>query len=163
MKKNKKLVLMALFIAISYIGALVKVPGPMSTIALDSFPGYLGGLIFGGVSGGLIAMIAHIFVSMTTGFPLSILVHVIISLMMFVSVFCYAKISKKFNIILASIAASIINGVLMPLSLMLLPSMDKGFLLSLIPVLLIASITNIVLSNVLYASIKNVLPAALDE
>ena len=158
MKKNRKLILIALFVAISYIGALIKLPGPMSTIALDSFAGYLAGLILGGSYGGFVAMIAHLFVSMTSGFPLSVPVHAVISIMMFVSVFSYSKLFKKYNIIVASVVGTIINGVLMPLALMILPFMDKGFLISLIPILTVASITNIVLSNVIYASIKNLIP-----
>lgn len=163
MKNNRRIILMALFIAISYIGALVKLPGPMTTIALDSFAGYLGGLILGGTSGGFVALIAHLFVSMTSGFPLSVPVHIIISIMMFVSVFSYTKISKKYNVIVGSIVGVLINGVLMPLALMILPFMDKGFLISLIPILVIASVTNIILSNVIYASIKNLIPLWVNE
>lgn len=163
MKNNRRLILIALFVAISYIGALVKLPGPVSTIALDSFSGYLGGLILGGVYGGFVGMIAHLFVSMISGFPLSVPVHTIISIMMFVSIFCYSKVSNKYNIILGSIAGVLINGVLMPLALMILPFMDKGFLISLIPILVVASVTNIVLSNVIYASIKNLIPLWVNE
>lgn len=163
MKKNKKMILIALFIAISYIGALIKLPGSMSTIALDSFAGYLGGLILGSVYGAFIAMFAHLVVSMTAGFPLSLVVHIIISLMMFISVFAYSKLSKKYSIFIGSIVGIILNGVIMPLALMIFPFMDRGFLISLIPILTIASVTNIILSNVLYASLKNIIPISQDE
>lgn len=163
MKNNRKLVLIALFVAISYIGALIKLPGPMSTIALDSFAGYLAGLVLGGTYGGFVALIAHLFVSMTSGFPLSVPVHVIISIMMFLSVFSYSKLSKKYNIFISSIVGVTINGLLMPLALMILPFMDKVFLISLIPILVIASLTNIILSNVIYASIKNIVPLWANE
>lgn len=163
MKNIRKIILMALFIAISYIGALIKLPGPMSTIAFDSFAAYLGGLVLGGFNGGFIGMLAHLFVSMTSGFPLSLPVHIIISLMMFVSVFSYSYLVKKYNLFIGTIVGIIINGVLMPLSLMLLPFMDKGFLISLIPILSLASFANIILSNVIYASVKNLIPIWIND
>ncbi|MGB3368907.1 MAG: ECF transporter S component [Acidaminobacteraceae bacterium] len=173
MKNNRRLILMSLFIAISYIGALIKIPGPFTTIALDSFPGYLGGLIIGGIYGGFVGMIAHLFVALLSGFPFSLPVHIIISFMMFISVFCYSKLSKRYNIILGSAIGVLLNGILMPLALipliltplasMLPPFMDKVFFISLIPILTIASVTNIILSNVMYASIKNLIPLWINE
>lgn len=163
MKNIRKIILMALFITISYVGSIIKLPGPLSTIAIDSFAGYLGGLVIGSVYGGIIGMIAHLFVSMTSGFPLSFPVHLIISIMMFLSIFTYSFLAKKYNIVIGSFVGTLMNGVLMPLALMVLPFMDKGFLISLIPILIVASLLNIILSNAIYASIKNIIPIWVNE
>ena len=37
----KRMVLMALFMALSVIGAMIKIPSPTGTVALDSAPGFL--------------------------------------------------------------------------------------------------------------------------
>lgn len=163
MKNTRKLVLIALFLAISYLGAFIKIPGPAQTIALDSFSGYLGGLVIGGLYGGFIGAFGHIFTSMVSGFPLSLPVHIIIGIMMFFAIYAYSILSKKFNMVVGTVAGTIINGVLMPLMLMVLPNMDKGFLIALIPVLTIASFVNIIIANFVYAGIKNVIPEWLNE
>lgn len=163
MKNTRKLVLIALFLAISYLGAFIKIPGPAQSIALDSFAGYLGGLVIGGGYGGFIGAFGHMFTSMVSGFPLSLPVHIIISVMMFFAVYAYSYLTKNFNIVVGTIAGTIVNGVIMPLMLMVLPGMDKGFLIALIPVLTVASFVNIIIANLVYVGVKNVIPEWLNE
>lgn len=163
MKNTRKLVLIALFLAISYLGAFIKIPGPAQSIALDSFSGYLGGLVLGGVYGGFIGSLGHIFTSMVSGFPLSLPVHMIISAMMFFAILAYSILTKKFNIVVGTVVGTIINGVLMPVMLMVLPGMDKGFLIALIPILTIASFVNIIIANFVYAGIKSIIPEWINE
>ena len=47
----KRVAYMAVFIALSAVGAMIKIPSPVGTIGLDSAPGYFCGLAFGYVEG----------------------------------------------------------------------------------------------------------------
>ncbi len=86
-KKNefwspKRAARMAILIALSGVGALVKIPSPTGTVALDSAPGYFAAIAFGAIEGPIVAVIGHIFTALTTGFPLGFPVHLYIAVQM---------------------------------------------------------------------------------
>ncbi len=78
---SKKLVYMAVLIALSYIGSLIKITG---TIAFDSFPAFFGALALGGVYGGIIGFLGHLFTAFLSGFPFTLPIHLVIAVMMFI-------------------------------------------------------------------------------
>lgn len=149
----KKLVLIAIFVAISVIGANIKIAG---SIAFDSFPGFLGALLLGPISGGIIAALGHLITALTSGFPYGLPAHIIIMVMMFIAASIFSIIQKKFSkisgIIVAIIIAVIING---PLSVFVLIPMLGSGLIALIPVLTLVAAINIVIAQILYEALKN--------
>lgn len=148
MKNNtKKIVLMGMFISLSFVCSFIKIPGPLQSIALDSMPAYLGGLLIGGPEGALIGFIAHILTAFNSGFPLTIPVHMIIAVIMALTIFIFSFVRNKTNIIIASVVGTIINGAGSPLILMLLPNFDFKFFVMITPVLLIASLVNILMAD----------------
>jgi uncharacterized membrane protein len=156
MKNNtKKLVLMAMFIALSFIGAYIKIPSPVGSIAFDSMAGYLAGLVFGGGLGGVVGFLGHILTSANTGFPLSLPVHLIVAFMMFISVYLYGLTYEKINVFVAAFLGILVNGVVSPLALLLFPQFGWPFFLGITPFLLIASTLNVILSIVVYIPLKN--------
>lgn len=156
MKNNtKKLVLMAMFIALSFIGSYIKFPSPLGSIALDSMAGYLAGLIFGGSLGGVVGFLGHILTSANAGFPLSLPVHLIVAIMMFISIYLYGLTYKKTNVFVAAFIGILLNGVVSPLALLLFPQFGWPFFLGITPFLLVASVLNVILSIVVYIPIKN--------
>lgn len=156
MKNNtKKLVLMAMFIALSFIGSYIKFPSPLGSIALDSMAGYLAGLIFGGSLGGVVGFLGHILTSANAGFPLSLPVHLIVAIMMFISIYLYGLTYKKTNVFVAAFIGILLNGVVSPLALLLFPQFGWPFFLGITPFLLAASALNVILSIVVYIPIKN--------
>ncbi len=111
--QTKQLALIAMLIALSVIGAQIKV---FNTIAFDSVPAFIGGLLINPVAGGIIGIFGHLVTAGVSSFPLGLLTHLIISLMMFLTVYLFAKVYQK-SVILAVVVAVIFNG---PLSLLLL-------------------------------------------
>ncbi|MGI6424678.1 MAG: hypothetical protein ACOX2A_05490 [Tepidanaerobacteraceae bacterium] len=45
--KTNTFALMGMFIALSIVGAFIKIPSPTGTVALDSAPGYTAALLLG--------------------------------------------------------------------------------------------------------------------
>ena len=163
---TKTLVIAALFIALSYIGSYIKVFG---SIAFDSFPGFLAALVLGPVYGAIIGFLGHLFTALTSGFPLSVPLHMVIAVSMAITmlVFGYTykalikKASTASTLILTGIIGIILNG---PVSLafsMLALSFIAGIeaalgLLTLLPFLTIAAVINVVMSITVYKSLSGV-------
>ena len=156
MKNNtKKLVLISMFIAISLVGSYIKIPSPVGTIGLDSMAGFLAGLIFGIIPGGIIGFLGHIFTSSNIGFPLSFPVHLIIAVMMFITISLYSFTYQKTNIYVAAIVGILLNGIISPLVLTLLPGFGWAFFIGHVLFLLLGSALNVILSTLVYLSLKN--------
>lgn len=156
--KTKKLILCALFIALSVIGANIKI---MGTIAFDSMPGFLGALFFGPIFGALIGAFGHLATAGMSGFPLSLPVHFIIMITMAVTMGAFGMIYRKLNngptfsltgAIVASLAAVLINGPisLLVLTPLLLPIIGIVGILNMLPLLSIVAALNIIFAFSVY-------------
>ena len=159
--KTKKLVLTGLFIALSFVGANIKI---MGTIAFDSMPGFLGAIILGPFYGALIGALGHFLTALTSGFPLSLPVHLITMVGMGVTMLVFGFIFRYFSkknyavaSILSLIAAVLINGPLLLIILapLLIPVMGKTALIAMVPVLSGVAALNIIVALGIY----KILPA----
>ena len=154
---TKMTVLLGLFIAMSVIGAYIKIPNPItSSIALDSLPAYLCALILGGVPGAIIGFLGHMISAATAGFPLTLPIHLLIGLEMSLIMLIFSYIAKRFNIAVAIVIGFILNGICAPASLIIVPGFGiAAFTGSVVP-LSIASALNILVSCLIYQAIKNI-------
>lgn len=50
----KRVARMAIFTALSVVGAFIKIPSPIGTVAMDSCPGYFSALAWGYREGGIV-------------------------------------------------------------------------------------------------------------
>jgi len=150
--KTKKLVITALFIALSFIGANLKI---MNTIAFDSMPGFLGAILFGPVYGALIGAIGHFLTALISGFPMSLPVHLIIMLGMAVTMLAFGYVYRYLSgknylaaVILSLIVGVLINGPLLlaVLAPLLIPALGKPAYIALFPILSLAAFLNILLA-----------------
>ena len=164
--KTKKIVIMALLIAVSFVGANIKIFG---TIAFDSLPGFLAALLLGPWYGAAIGFLGHLLTAMTSGFPLSIPMHLVIAVTMAITMlgFGYSYIALKNRI--SETAALITTGVVgfilnvpfsLACSMMLLAAIAGreialGLLVMLLP-LAIASAANIILAITVFKSLKRI-------
>lgn len=147
----KKLVIAALFIALSFVGAQIKI---MGSIAFDSMAGFLGTLMLGPVFGAIIGAIGHFLTAATTGFYLTLPVHFIIMVdMAFTMIFfgliykALKNVSKLTAYIVSGVAAVVING---PVSLvMLIPMLGKG-IFAMAPILSLAAAANVIIAIAIY-------------
>lgn len=151
---TKKIVLMGMFISLSFVCSFIKFPGPVSSIALDSMPAYLGGLLIGGPEGALIGFIAHILTALNSGFPQTLPVHMIIAVIMALTILIFSFARNKANIIIATIVGTIINGAGAPFVLMLLPNFDFKLFIAITPVLLLASLVNILMADFIGVAVE---------
>ena len=148
----KRLSIMAIFIALSAVGALIKIPSPVGTIGMDSAPGFFSALAFGGLEGAIVIAFGHLLTSAVIGFPLTIPVHLYIAFQMALWALVYRWVNKKLGLIPAVIVGIILNGVVSAFAM--LPIMGMGAVLGLMPFLVIGSAINVIISAVAYKAIK---------
>ncbi|GHU65581.1 membrane protein [Clostridia bacterium] len=153
----KEIVICAIFIALSFVLANVKV---MGSVAFDSLPAFLGGLLLGAPYGAAIGALGHLMTALLSGFPFGLLTHLIVAGMMAVCVFVFTLVFRKLSgkslilaYVLAAIVGTAINGpvevfVLSPILL----SMFGGVpgLISFAILLTITAACNIVIAIVLH-------------
>lgn len=149
--KTKSLTLTAILLALSVVGSLIVIPSPAGTVAFDSLPGYVASGLFGPFIGGFIGGIGHLINGSLKGFPLTLPSHLIIAAFMFIAMMVYGVFYKK-NKTVSVVLATLING---PLSLIPFAFIvGKGFAISMIIPLTIASLVNILLATVLIPQLK---------
>lgn len=151
-QKVKRIAIMAVFIALSAVGALIKIPSPVGTVGLDSAPGFFSALAFGGIEGSIVIAIGHLLTSAVVGFPLGIPMHLVIAVEMAIFALIYRFIYKKMGLIAAVVVTSLLNGVVG--AFMVFPMGGMGAVLGLMPFLLVGSVLNVVVSALAYKALK---------
>jgi uncharacterized membrane protein len=118
--KTQRIALTALFIALSAIGAQLKI---FSSIAFDSLPAFLAAMLLGGPEGALVGALGHMLTAALSGFPYTLPLHIVIALEM--AGICYLAgwlVQKKHMAIwLAALIAFILNAFISPLILIVWP------------------------------------------
>lgn len=149
MKTNsRQLVFMALLIALSFIGAQLKIFG---SIAFDSLPAFLGTLLLGPLPGAIIASLGHLLTALSSGFPMTLPVHLVIALGMGLTMvatwYTFKFVEKISNDIIGLIVAvgvaSLCNGpvILMFCAPLLIPIITwPGVIALLFPLSLVGGI-----------------------
>ncbi|MDQ7093462.1 ECF transporter S component [Desulfosporosinus sp. PR] len=148
----RRLSIMAVFIALSAVGALIKIPSPVGTIGMDSAPGFFSALAFGGSEGAVVISLGHLLSSAVVGFPLTIPVHLYIAFQMALWALVYRWVNKTLGLIPAVIAGIILNGVVS--SFAMVPIMGMGGALGVLPFLVVGSALNVIISAIVYKAIK---------
>ncbi|WKY47987.1 ECF transporter S component [Eubacteriaceae bacterium ES3] len=145
---TKQLVFTALLIALSFIGAQLKVFG---TIAFDSLPAFLGTFLLGPVYGAIIGFAGHILTSATSGFPFTFPVHFLIGIGMGVTMIATWFVFNLFNkrnqtnvgLIISVLVAALFNGPVLCLlsSPLLIPMLTwPGVVGMMVPLALVGGI-----------------------
>ncbi|HBW38393.1 ECF transporter S component [Desulfosporosinus sp. BICA1-9] len=148
----KRLSIMAIFIALSAVGALIKIPSPVGTIGMDSAPGFFAALAFGGLTGAIVIAFGHLLTAAVVGFPMTIPIHLYIALQMALWAVAYRWVNEKLGLIPAVIVGIILNGVVS--SFAMLPLMGMGGVMGLMPFLVVGAALNVIISAVAYKAIK---------
>jgi len=84
----------AILVALSGVGAFIKIPSPTGTVALDSAPGYLAAVAFSPLEGGVVGALGHLISAATAGFPLGLPIHLIIAAEMFVFAWLFGLLAR---------------------------------------------------------------------
>lgn len=141
----RKMTSAALMVALSAVGAFIKIPGPLGTIALDSCPGYLYASLYGSFGGAVVAFFGHLASAVTVGFPLGIPIHLVVAAEMGLCAAVYGWIGRgvlsKSSWTFACLVAVLLNGVGAPL--VLSPWLGITAAIPLVLPLIIASSINV--------------------
>ncbi|MGD8780603.1 MAG: ECF transporter S component [Ignavibacteria bacterium] len=149
---SKRIARMAIFISMSAVGSMVKVPSPTGTVALDAAFAYFSAIAFGWREGAIVASLGHLLTALSTGFPLSLPMHLFIAVQMAVFVSIFEVVSKKIHLWVGALIAVFLNG---PVSaLLVIPIGGIGLTVSLLVPLTIGSVINIFVAITAYLIIN---------
>jgi hypothetical protein len=151
--KAKKISIFALFIALSAVGAYIKIPAVVGSVALDSFPSLIAGVLLGGISGGIVACLGHLLSALIVGFPLGPF-HFIIGMEMFFLVYFFSLVYRSGKKYIAYCMFIVANSIVLPLPFLFL--MGKGFYTGVVPSLLIGAIINAAASYMLLPRLQSI-------
>jgi len=143
---------MAIFTALAAVGAMIKIPSPTGTVALDAAPGYFSAVSFGWLEGGIVAALGHMLTAATTGFPLGLPIHLVVAGEQFAWAGLFWFLKEKVNIWVAIVVATFCNGVLG--ALVVIPAGGMGLYVALLPGLLVGSAINVILAAAAYLGIS---------
>lgn len=144
--KGKQISWLAMFIALSVVGAMIKIPAVVTSVALDSFPALLAAALLGGPYGAIVAGAGHLLSAFFGGMPLGAL-HVLIAAEMAVLAWIFAVFYAHGKKYIASILFFLGNTFAAPLPFLFL--MGKAFYIGLIPSLLLGALVNTVIALLL--------------
>src|SRR4051812_38910864 len=149
--KSRMLSLLALFAALSAVGAAIKIPAIVGSVAFDVFPALLAAALLGSGAGALVGALGHLLSALIAGFPLGPM-HFLIAIEMAALVFIFAVLYKKNKKISAAILFILANAFAAPLPFIFL--MNMAFYVALVPSLLIGSIINTVIALLVIPRLK---------
>lgn len=136
---TRKLTLAALFISLSAIGGMIKIPLGIASIALDSMPALVAVLFFSAPLAGTIAFFGHLISALFGGLPLGPF-HLIIAAEMWAVVWLFAKLHRARKQWLKWPAFIIGNGVIAAVPFYFL--LSPAFFYASVPGLAIAASIN---------------------
>ncbi len=148
----RRIAIITIFIALSAVGAMIKIPSPVGTIGLDSAPGFFIALAFGGVDGALVIAAGHLLTSGLVGFPLTIPIHIFIAAQMALWAAAFRWINNRFGIVAAVAVAVLLNGVVSSFTMILMGGI--GAVLGVMPFLAVGSAANIIIASIAYRLVK---------
>ncbi len=152
---TKNIAIMAIFIALSAVGAFIKIPSPIGSIGLDSAPGFFSAIAFGPMIGAVVTAVGHLLSAAVVGFPLTLPIHLLIAVGMGVLAALFFFIGRRgtLGLLFAIVIVALLNGF--ALGLFLLPIGGKALYLSMIVPLLIAAAVNLIIAGLAYLGLKN--------
>ncbi|WEG72745.1 ECF transporter S component [Vagococcus intermedius] len=148
---TKKLTWVSMLLAMCVLGANFKLLG---SIALDSFPAFLGAMILGPVYGAFLGIAGHFVSALLAGFPQTLPIHIIIGFLMGICMFIFGLVRKKAmgdGIMVKAVSWLIAYIVSVPLNLLILyPVLHEVVFVLFVP-LTIATLANLLISELVYA------------
>ena len=163
---SKTLAVMALFIALSFVGSHVKIFG---TVAFDSLPGFVAALLLGPAYGAAIGFLGHLCTALTSGFPLSLPMHLVVASTMAITMLGFGltynllknRVSQAMSFTVTGVAGVLLNGpvslAFSMLALAFLAGRQAAMgLIVLLPALILASVANITIGIFLFKYLERV-------
>lgn len=140
----KRIARVAILVALSAVGAFIKLPSPTGTVALDSAPAFVAAAAFGPGEGSIVGALGHMFSALITGFPLGLPIHILVAISMIVFIALFGIVARKVNIWVAIPVGIFLNGVAG--AALLIPIYGFGIFASLVLPLVVGSAINIIIA-----------------
>lgn len=150
--KVKRAAYIAIFIALSAVGAMIKIPSPVGTIGLDSAPGFFCALSFGYIEGAAVIFIGHLLTAAFVGFPIGLPLHLFIGLQLALWAIIVRFIKQKLGLWSAVLCGVILNGVVSSFTMFFVGGM--GAVIGIMPFLIAGSLFNILIAAIAYKGLK---------
>lgn len=147
----KKISLFGIFLALAVVGASIKIPAVIASVALDMVPALIGAVVLGGRAGGCIAFFGHLLSALIGGMPLGPF-HVLIAFEMAVLVWVFGYFYRKGKRMLGGVLFVVGNTFLASLPFLFI--IGTGFYVGMIPSLCIGSLLNTILAILLTPSLS---------
>ncbi len=138
------------FAALSVVGSFIQLPSPVSTVALDSAPGFFAALYFGPLDGFCVFGLGHLSTAIVHGFPLGFL-HLPIAVGLAVGGASVGIVNKKWRVFPAVATGIAINTALVVLAI---PVMGVAATLAFAPLLFLAAVINGAVGTFAYLTIR---------
>ncbi|OAH53177.1 MULTISPECIES: ECF transporter S component [Bacillaceae] len=142
----KKISWLALFVALSVVGGMIKVPAPISSVALDSFPALVAAVLLGPVAGALVGAFGHLVSALIGGLPMGPL-HLLIAIEMAAIVWLFGQLYVAVRKWAAIVTFILLNGFVLPAPFILL--MGMPFYIGAVPGITMAAIFNTMIAAIL--------------
>lgn len=151
---TRRLTQLALLLALSYVGSLIKIPTPIGSTAFDSAPAFLAAIELGAPGGFLVGLVGHLLTASISGFPLTVPVHLVSALGMGVVGYAFALLWPRSRW-LASLVAVLLNGIGLPLMLLAWPQYNMKLIATvLMPFLLLAAFLNVLVAILVWLALR---------
>lgn len=155
MTKTKNLTLTAMFAALAVVGSFIKIPVPPGTAALDSTAAFISMAFLPAPFAAVAGAIGHLATALTSGFPLSLPIHLLIALEMAIVAGVAALFYRKGFRKSAWLWIIIANGILSPLPYYFIIS--PAMYIAAAPGILIATCVNVVVSLILLPVLQKII------
>lgn len=152
--KLKRIVLLSMFIALCFIGSVIKMPSPTGTVAFDSMPAFLAASLLGPGPGAAIGLLGHLMTASSAGFPLTLPIHLLIGFQMAAVCWIYGILFRKVNRYVAVLIGILFNGVGAPAMLILMPGFGTAFFAAMVLPLSVGSFINIIVAFMVHLSLE---------
>ncbi|MGG6431396.1 ECF transporter S component [Anoxybacillus sp. D401a] len=149
----KRFTLLVMFISLSVIGSLIKIPFTIGSIALDSAPAVVAAFLLGPTAAALVACIGHIVSALFGGFPLGPF-HILVAIEMAALLYVVGLLMRRGWLISSYVCFFIGNALIAPLPFAWI--MSPAFVLSIIPSLALATGVNLAIAVVVSKALQRV-------
>ncbi|GEK33230.1 ECF transporter S component [Kurthia sibirica] len=141
MAKTKLLTTTALIAALCVVGSFIKIPVPPGTPALDAAPAFLSIAFLPAPFAAAAGIIGHLATALTSGFPLTLPLHLLIAAEMGIVVLGAALLYRAGMKKIAWLWIIIANGILSPLPFYFI--LSKAIYSAIAPGILMATLINV--------------------
>ncbi|EMT47336.1 hypothetical protein H919_01410 [Anoxybacillus flavithermus AK1] len=149
----RRLTFLVMFVSLSVIGSLIKIPFTIGSIALDSAPAVVAAFLLGPTAAALVACIGHVVSALFGGFPLGPF-HLLIACEMAALLYIVGLLIKKGWLVRSYICFFVGNACIAPLPFVWIIS--PAFVLSIFPSLAFATAVNLAIAVVVSKALQRV-------